>query len=128
MKKIFLIFILSFVLNLIWENLHSFLYTGYKGGEITEFILVRASVFDAVLITFISLPFLYIESLKNKIWFILFIGTAVAIFNEWYGLSTERWEYNKYMPIIPVLGVGLTPALQLGLLGYFSYRFCCQDD
>jgi len=26
------------------------------------------------------------------------------------------------MLVIPVLSVGLTPAIQLGLLGYFSYK------
>jgi hypothetical protein len=33
------------------------------GGQITEFILARASLVDAALITIISLPFVYISSL-----------------------------------------------------------------
>jgi len=122
MKKISLIFILAFITNLIWENLHSFLYLSYKGGEITEFILIRASLFDALLITVISLFFLYLSSLKNKIWFIFFIGITVAILNEWYGLSTGRWIYNDIMPIIPIIKTGLSPTLQLGLLGYLSFK------
>lgn len=122
MKKISIIFLSAFLLNFFWENLHSFLYVGYKGGEITQFILARASLFDAILITIILMPFLYITSLQRKIWLIFIIGIIIAILNEWYGLSTSRWAYNLYMPILPIIGVGLSPALQLGVLGHISYK------
>ena len=122
MKRIFFIFFTAFILNVVWENLHSYLYNNYMGGKITEFILIRASLFDAVLITAILLPFIYSPLLK-KSWLIIIIGTIIAIFNEWYGLSTGRWAYNSFMPIVPIIKVGLTPALQLGLTGYVSYRF-----
>src|SRR3990167_5963264 len=123
MKKVSLIFILSFFLNLIWENLHSFLYIGYMGGTITEFILLRASVADAIIITILSLPFIFVPRLKGKSWLIIFVGILIAIFVELYALNTGRWAYNEYMPIIPTLGAGLTPTIQLGLLGYLSYWF-----
>lgn len=88
----------------------------------TEFILVRASLFDALLITIISIPFAYFVFLKNKQWAILVIGVIVAIGNEWYGLSTGRWAYNELMPIIPIIKTGITPTIQLGLLGYVSVK------
>jgi|SRR3989344_1177078 len=121
MKKIFFIFLLSFSFNLIWENLHFYLYAGYMGGTITEAILLRASVVDAIIITFLSFPFVFIAKLRNKNWIIIFIGIVVAILIELHALRTERWVYNEYMPIIPILFVGLTPTIQLGLLGYLSY-------
>jgi hypothetical protein len=121
MKRISIIFLLAFILNIFWENIHSFLYISYKGGQITQFILIRASLFDAVLITLILIPFLYLSKLKGRMWLIFIIGTIIAIFNEWYGLSTNRWLYNSYMPIVPIIKVGLTPTLQLGILGYISY-------
>ena len=93
------------------------------GGKITEFILIRASLFDAILVTIIVLPFIYLFSLKNKSWLIIVIGIVVAILNEWYGLSTGRWTYNSLMPIVPMIKVGLTPTFQLGVLGYITYRF-----
>lgn len=123
MKRLVTVFISAFVLNIFWENLHSFLYNNYMGGKITEFILIRASLFDAILITTVVLPFIFISSLKDKSWLIIVIGIVVAIFNEWYGLSTGRWAYNSLMPIVPILKVGLTPMLQLGVLGYLSYKF-----
>lgn len=121
MNKYFLIFILAFLLNAIWENVHSFLYDNYMGGKITEFILLRASIVDAIIITILCFPFLKFLSLKNKSWLIVFFGIFIAILIELFALSTGRWAYNEYMPIIPVLRVGLTPTIQLGFLGYLSY-------
>ncbi|OYV26226.1 MAG: hypothetical protein B7W98_03265, partial [Parcubacteria group bacterium 20-58-5] len=58
-RKISVIFTVAFVLDIIWENAHSFLYANYMGGPITESILIRASVWYAVIITLICFPFLY---------------------------------------------------------------------
>lgn len=91
------------------------------GGEITQFILVRASLFDALLITVILLPFIYLQILKNRVFLMLLVATIIAIINEWYGLSTNRWMYNSFMPIIPIIETGLTPTIQLGVTGYISY-------
>ncbi len=92
------------------------------GGKITELILLRASLVDALMITLIVLPFLYWPRFKKKSWLIIPIGIVVAVGIEWWALRTGRWSYNHWMPIIPLLSVGLTPALQLGILGYLSYR------
>jgi len=117
-----LIFVLSFFLNLIWENLHSLLYTNYMGNQITKFILLRASLGDAVMITILCLPFIFFKKQERKNWLIILMGVVLAIFIELYALETGRWSYNEYMPIIPFLDIGLTPTIQLGLLGYLSYR------
>lgn len=121
MKRTTVIFLSAFVLNLVWENIHSYLYSNYMGGEITQFILVRASLFDALLITVILLPFIYLQILKNRVFLMLLVATIIAIINEWYGLSTNRWMYNSFMPIIPIIETGLTPTIQLGVTGYISY-------
>lgn len=122
MKRIFLIFTISFFLNAIWENLHSFLYDNYMGGKITEFILLRATLSDAIYITIIALPFIFYPALKKKDWLIIIFGFIISILIEYYALSAGRWSYNSMMPIIPFLGIGLTPTVQLGLLGYISFK------
>lgn len=122
MKRGFWICISAFFLNLIWENLHSVLYASYKGGAITEFILARASLFDAFIISVISLPFLLLSFFRKRVWLMFVIATVVAVMNEWYGLGTGRWVYNAYMPILPLVNVGLTPTLQLGTLGILSFK------
>ncbi|MDO8430725.1 MAG: hypothetical protein Q7S72_01940, partial [Candidatus Taylorbacteria bacterium] len=122
MKKIILIFIISFFLNFIWENLHSLLYANYMGRPITEFILLHATLGDVVMIMIISLPFLFLPFFKKYDWLIIPIGIIISISIEWYALGVGRWSYNEFMPIIPLLGVGLTPVLQLGFLGYVSLK------
>jgi hypothetical protein len=123
MKRILIIFLFAFVSNLIWENLHSHLYVEYQGMEITQFILMRASFWDAVIITVVLLPFLYINFLKLRSWLIVIVGVVVAVFIELYALETNRWAYNSLMPIIPILQIGLTPTIQLGISGYLTYKF-----
>jgi len=120
-RKLFYIFLLSLGLNFVWENLHSFLYTNYQGGPIGEFILLRAALGDAVLLGMLALPFFYFKFFKKRTWLIIPLGIAVAVVIELYALHTGRWAYNSHMPLIPFLDVGLTPTLQLGLLGYVTY-------
>lgn len=92
------------------------------GGKITEFVLLRATLADAIMITIVALPFVFISSLRKQSWVIIFVGLVLSISIEWYALATGRWAYNAYMPIIPLLSVGLTPAIQLGLLGLLSFK------
>jgi len=122
MKRILLVFILAFLLNLIWENLHSFLYANYMGGKITEFILLRASAADALIVTILVLPFVFIAALRSKSWIVIFAGVLIAIFIELYALQTGRWAYNSFMPVIPLLNTGLTPTIQLGVLAYIVIK------
>lgn len=122
MKKIFLIFIAALLFNSIWENLHSFLYENYRGGKITEFVLLRAALADAVMIAIITIPFIFFPILKKRSWIIFVVGFILAVGIEWWALGAGRWSYNEYMPIIPLFSVGFTPAIQLSLLGYFSFQ------
>lgn len=121
MKKWILTFIYAFGLNLIWENLHSFLYTDYKGGPINVFILVRASLVDAFIILGLIILFRLIFKKRRYSWVIILAGIIVSVFIEKWALGTGRWLYKDIMPIIPILNIGLTPAIQLGLLGYIVY-------
>ncbi len=122
MKKILFIFTTSFFLNLIWENVHSVLYIGYKGGQITELILLHATFVDAVIITLITLPFIFLPQFKKQSWLIIPLGIVVSVLIEYWGLGTGRWAYNSFMPVIPILQVGLTPTIQLGFIGFGSLK------
>ena len=48
------VFIIAFILNVAWEHLHSLLHVHYKGGDITNIILLRAAFFDAAVITLVA--------------------------------------------------------------------------
>ncbi len=122
MKKWILVFIFAFVFNLIWEFGHSFLYLSYKGGEITEFILVRAALTDAVIILGIIFLLRLIPVFVRRPWLIIIIGVIISIAIEWWALGSSRWIYKDIMPIVPILNTGLTPTIQLGLLSYIIYK------
>lgn len=121
-KRLLIIFLIALILNGLWENAHAFLYVHYMGQHITERILMRAALFDALCIMLASWPLLAVSALQKRSWLIIVAGFVFAVGLEWYALATGRWQYTGLMPIIPWLGVGLTPAVQLGLLGYGSYR------
>ncbi len=41
------------------------------------------------------------------------LGLGFTIFSEWHATQVSHsWEYSSWMPVIPVLQVGLTPVLQ----------------
>ena len=50
---------------------------------------------------------------------VLCFGFSTAI--EWHALATDRWGYQATMPIVPMLGTGLSPTVQLALLGLATY-------
>lgn len=45
-----------------------------------------------------------------------FVGAASAIGVERWALITNRWTYTTAMPIVPLLGVGLWPTLQMTII------------
>jgi len=122
LKRLLLIFIISFLLNLVWENLHVHLYTHYKGGVITEWILLHATLADAIFITAGGYLFMVVPFLRRNLWISIIVGVLLAIGIETWALETGRWSYNSLMPIIPLINTGLTPTIQLGLLGYLTLR------
>lgn len=49
-------------------------------------------------------------------------GGIIAVAIEKAALAASAWSYSSRMPIVPVLGVGLVPLLQLTLLVPFAIR------
>ena len=43
-------------------------------------------------------------------------GATSAVLIEWIAQGTGRWTYTSRMPVVPVLGTGLWPLLQLTVL------------
>ena len=121
-KKLAVIFVLAWLANLVWENLHHVLYLHYQGQPITGLILFRASLFDAAVITILALPFILVPFFRARLWLAFVIGVVLAVGLEWWALATSRWAYTDLMPLIPLLGTGLTPTIQLGLIAYLVYK------
>lgn len=120
LKKISLVFILAFALNLIWEVLHSRLYLHYQGGPITFFVLARAAAVDAGLILIVVLAAQRLE--KHKYLFVALAGLVLAVAIEVWALKTGRWAYGADMPIVPIIRTGLTPTVQLAVTALISQK------
>lgn len=120
LKKLLFVFFIAFILNLAWEFAHSVLYASYQGGEITNFILFRAAVWDAVIIS--VLVFSAYASKTNKTAFVVIGGLLVSVAIELWALQTGRWAYDISMPLIPILQIGLTPTIQLALTGWLAQK------
>lgn len=121
MRNWIALFIASFALNFVWESFHSLFYVHYLGGPITYFILARAAIFDA----FIILALAYVlRGLASKGVVVLLVVTCTffSVLLEIWALGLGRWAYNAYMPLLPFINVGLTPALQLGITSYIAYN------
>lgn len=116
------VFIMAFAANLVWENLHANLYVAYQGGAITEFILLRATLVDAAIITAMAAIFWRFEFLNKRLWLAFVTGIIISTGIELWALSTGRWSYNELMPLIPLLNIGLTPTIQLGLIAYGIFK------
>ncbi len=126
-KRTFLLrlFTLSVLINYVWEMLQMLFYQNMPFNELKSWLLCfRASLGDGIIILFIW--FIGYIVYRRTGWFdlksasslaiILLSGALVAIGIEIHALSTGRWAYSNLMPVIPVIGVGLSPLLQLLLL------------
>lgn len=122
MIELIYLFIIAFVLNFIWENLHRFLYVSYKNKSIDEPILLRAALVDAFIISLLYFFSQQFKSLIIPVFSIIIAGLIIAILMEKWALRKQRWVYSSKMPIIPLIKTGLTPTVQLALTGFVVFE------
>jgi hypothetical protein len=111
------------VANLIWEVLQLPLYTIWTTGSAREiaFAVIHCTFGDAL----IALAALIIAliSAGTKGWpaerynsvlaLTLALGVGYTIFSEWLNIVVRAsWAYSPLMPVVPVIGTGLSPLLQ----------------
>ncbi|HWQ59648.1 MAG TPA: hypothetical protein VN420_00680 [Candidatus Fimivivens sp.] len=118
------ILLVSFLSNLVWEMSQAFLFAPHFSGP-TDFIVIHvvAACIDIAITLCILLPELFLLDRiipKKNDWrrfaCTAILGLFVAVVLEKVALSVGIWSYGPYMPIIPFLGVGLTPVLQMMIL------------
>jgi hypothetical protein len=128
-RLVFWVFSFGFLLNTWYELFHSMFYThftqpGYTYAELV-YMLLESAVGDG----FISLNLLFAVTIfrrgkwrwalpwpRKNVLFVTILAIGIQIAVEVISLGSGEWAYNAAMPIIPVLGVGLTPTIQMPLL------------
>ncbi|MDO8529813.1 MAG: hypothetical protein Q7S10_00155 [bacterium] len=120
------IFFVAFFLNLLYEVLHSILYETCLKAPLKKYIylILKAALFDGMVIVLIYFDTYLIFKNQNPFsdayQVMIFIVSSLLFAYIWeiYSLKKGKWEYSASMPI--VLGVGVTPLVQLSLTGLAS--------
>lgn len=123
--------VISFILNLVWENAQAPFYAGYVDFW-PHFTLCFWGVLGDVLIiallygvlALVHRDWWWITSLNIKsVVLLAFTGMTVAISIEYFALSVGRWAYAQSMPLFLGTKAGLWPVLQMMILPYVTFYF-----
>ena len=123
-KFICIMIFLAFLLNFAWELIQIPLYKNpaYDINHITFCALASLADVLMVLLLYFGLALifknpLWIKHLKlHQIALVVIIGGVGAFLSEMRHLSLGSWAYDKSMPLIPVVNVGISPVLQFMIL------------
>jgi hypothetical protein len=120
-----LIFVITVLLNYPWELLQGVLYAGAdytKGMWLHCFI---ASLGDGLMVLIIHM--FGWATFRRSDWFIqrergwwvpmIATGLVLGVVVEWVAVHLlARWSYTDQMPLVPGLGIGMIPVLQMLIL------------
>lgn len=121
------IFVVSFLINVIWEFSHCMLYKTcwtMKWPALTK-LLLKMSVKDGLWISlFYFVTFIIFQNTNPfDIWsqaaLFAVIALGFAFIDEKISVARGRWEYGPKMPLF--FGVGLTPLLELVVTGLLTF-------
>ena len=120
--------------NLLWEIAHFPLYTLWSTGTLAEqvFAIVHCTAGDLVIaLCALALGLLAagdtrwpVAGFARVAFFAVIAGVGYTIFSERLNVEVRKsWAYSPAMPIVPFLGVGLTPLLQWVLVPIAAFLF-----
>lgn len=115
--------IVSTIGNGAWETLQLPLYTVWRDGTLRDqFVAVAHCTAGDVLIALAAWAFAVVLvghpgwptlAFRRVAVLVLMVGLVYTGFSEWLNTTVRRsWTYSELMPLIPGLGLGLSPALQ----------------
>ena len=129
-KKFFFIMIaLAFLFNLAWELLQLPLYknSAYDVEHIAFCALASLADVLMVLLLYFGFAFIFkdafwIQDLQFKrVLLLIILGGVGAVLFEMRHLLLGSWAYDKSMPILPFVSVGITPVVQFMILPVLIY-------
>jgi len=131
LKRLLWIAVIGVGTNYLWEMLQMPFFQMDGWGSLDSWILCfEATLGDTFLILVIYgigvLIFRDGEWLLKmnvaKVFYLLIIGSLIAVYFEVTALLSSRWQYSELMPVMPILGVGVIPYIQMLILPYISIR------
>ncbi len=122
----------AYLLNVVWEVSQGFLYQGYQYDFKHISFCALASVADVLMVFMLLYGFALIygnvywtRSMKPiQIAVLMLTGGLGAIVAETLHTGRGSWSYAEAMPLLPWVGVGLTPVLQFTLLPLIIFLVC----
>lgn len=112
----------SAVLHLVWEIVQLPLYSIWSEPiSKRAFAVVHCTLGDLMIAGLTLLTALAMFGTSNwprsgtrAVWLLLLsLGAGYTVYSEWLNVSVRgSWSYAEAMPVIPLLGTGLTPFLQ----------------
>lgn len=125
------------VLHLLWEFAHMPLYSLWREGAAGEIAFAAVHCTGGDLLIALSVLVLALFAVGNG-WpgdggsyrrveiVAVVLGVAYTVFSEWLNVDVRQsWAYSELMPVVPVLGVGLSPLAQwvaIPLCGFWWAR------
>lgn len=109
--------------DLAWETAHLPLYTIWLTGTLGEKVFAVVHCTGGDLLIALSCLALALILVRQPAWPVrahrwvaaltIGFGMAYTIFSEWLNIVVrESWAYSDFMPVVPVIGTGLSPLLQ----------------
>ena len=120
---------ISLLLNFAWEMLQMPLFKGMGLNWQDILFCAAASVADTLMVVLLYYGFaiIYKEPFwanrmsRQRILLLILVGFAGAVLAELRHTSAGNWSYSNSMPLVPVIGVGVVPVLQLMVLPAIIY-------
>lgn len=123
------VFIISFGFSAIWELSQMGFYNigeNYK-SYILEFLFFALKDATIIAIVYLFLALIH-QNLNWERWWnvtdtiiIVTLTLGTAIFFELRAINSGLLEYSQYMPVIPGLGTGIIPTIQLALTALIAF-------
>lgn len=124
-RNLVAIFVVASLFNYLWELAQAPLYEGMQRLRIVWWHCFVASLGDGLLVLLIFAAGWMV--LHRQDWFVspgvrgyavmLATGLVMSVSIEWIAVHiVGRWAYTERMPLVPGLGVGLLPILQMLVL------------
>ncbi len=120
-RRFIAVLIIAGLLHLVWEYAHQPLYTGYEALGSGWTLALWATAGDVM---YTLLMLLILSAWRRGFGWIMrarsadysalaLLSAGVALGVEYKALHLQRWGYAESMPLVPVLGVGVSPVLQM---------------